>query len=139
CRHRAVRQRPRLCLPFPGVAGDGRRGRRPEPGPGPPARARHAGRRHPAGGAVRRAADRKSTRLNSSHVKISYAVFGLKKKTTRVKYDASLAATNAKLPETDALKSAPRKCDTTGPSQQSKNRHNNGFPTLTHAMRDVTS
>src|SRR5690606_36906082 len=27
--------------------------------------------------------DRKSTRLNSSHVKISYAVFGLKKKTQR--------------------------------------------------------
>src|SRR5207302_9253160 len=27
--------------------------------------------------------DRKSTRLNSSHVKISYAVFCLKKKTTR--------------------------------------------------------
>src|SRR5690606_40170634 len=30
-----------------------------------------------------RALDRKSTRLNSSHVKISYAVFCLKKKTTR--------------------------------------------------------
>src|SRR5690606_40758042 len=29
--------------------------------------------------AVRKAADRKSTRLNSSHVKISYAVFCLKK------------------------------------------------------------
>src|SRR5690606_29557389 len=29
------------------------------------------------------ASDRKSTRLNSSHVKISYAVFCLKKKTTR--------------------------------------------------------
>src|SRR5690606_40243254 len=28
--------------------------------------------------------DRKSTRLNSSHVKISYAVFCLKKKTTRI-------------------------------------------------------
>src|SRR5690606_41554582 len=32
------------------------------------------------GGAQRTAADRKSTRLNSSHVKISYAVFCLKKK-----------------------------------------------------------
>src|SRR5690606_41225578 len=33
-------------------------------------------------GGIRRAAqDRKSTRLNSSHVKISYAVFCLKKKT----------------------------------------------------------
>src|SRR5690554_7564575 len=30
--------------------------------------------------------DRKSTRLNSSHVRISYAVFCLKKKTTRSKY-----------------------------------------------------
>src|SRR3989442_6020845 len=31
-----------------------------------------------------RAADRKSTRLNSSHVRISYAVFCLKKKKTNV-------------------------------------------------------
>src|SRR5690606_39801443 len=30
-------------------------------------------------------ADRKSTRLNSSHVKISYAVFCLKKKNTKIK------------------------------------------------------
>src|SRR5690554_7527326 len=30
--------------------------------------------------------DRKSTRLNSSHVRISYAVFCLKKKTTNVVY-----------------------------------------------------
>src|SRR5437868_9233609 len=37
------------------------------------------GRAAPAGGAVGRA-DRKSTRLNSSHVSISYAVFCLKKK-----------------------------------------------------------
>src|SRR5690606_40633109 len=44
--------------------------------------------RHPcaSGGAChnlaeRRSGDRKSTRLNSSHVKISYAVFCLKKKT----------------------------------------------------------
>src|SRR5207302_9917306 len=35
-------------------------------------------RRHAVPGAVRQ--DRKSTRLNSSHVKISYAVFCLKKK-----------------------------------------------------------
>src|SRR5690606_41144589 len=34
------------------------------------------------GGAVIYDKDRKSTRLNSSHVKISYAVFCLKKKTT---------------------------------------------------------
>src|SRR5690606_41790265 len=36
--------------------------------------------RHPAQLAEGRRADRKSTRLNSSHVKISYAVFCLKKK-----------------------------------------------------------
>src|SRR5436309_5863241 len=34
--------------------------------------------------AMLRAGDRKSTRLNSSHVKISYAVFCLKKKNERV-------------------------------------------------------
>src|SRR2546426_9277668 len=33
---------------------------------------------------VRRAEDRKSTRLNSSHLVISYAVFCLKKKPTRL-------------------------------------------------------
>src|SRR2546430_13513740 len=33
--------------------------------------------------------DRKSTRLNSSHSQISYAVFCLKKKNTNVKYDSS--------------------------------------------------
>ena len=31
--------------------------------------------------------DRKSTRLNSSHVKISYAVFCLKKKKTRLQHE----------------------------------------------------
>src|SRR5215475_10256250 len=39
-------------------------------------------RRHSSSSAVR-LADRKSTRLNSSHVKISYAVFCLKKKKHR--------------------------------------------------------
>src|SRR5690606_42092694 len=34
-------------------------------------------------GVIAKPVDRKSTRLNSSHVKISYAVFCLKKKTTR--------------------------------------------------------
>src|SRR5699024_12530737 len=37
--------------------------------------------------ACRMAADRKSTRLNSSHVSISYAVFCLKKKTKRGRND----------------------------------------------------
>src|SRR5436305_15268324 len=36
----------------------------------------------PAGSAGAAAVDRKSTRLNSSHVRISYAVFCLKKKNT---------------------------------------------------------
>src|SRR5690625_6299762 len=40
--------------------------------------------------ALRKDADRKSTRLNSSHVAISYAVFCLKKKTT-TRTDTSLA------------------------------------------------
>src|SRR5690606_41314284 len=35
----------------------------------------------PLGWIIDEKGDRKSTRLNSSHVKISYAVFGLKKKT----------------------------------------------------------
>src|SRR5438874_8262525 len=35
---------------------------------------------------VRARADRKSTRLNSSHVEISYAVFCLKKKNTAILY-----------------------------------------------------
>src|SRR5204863_1747951 len=52
----------------------GRRARRPaDPGP--------AGRRRGAGPEM--GSDRKSTRLNSSHVEISYAVFCLKKKKTR--------------------------------------------------------
>src|SRR4051812_49971321 len=47
------------------------------------------GRRAEAGGARERdVGDRKSTRLNSSHMSISYAVFCLKKKTT----DLTLAA-----------------------------------------------
>src|SRR5690349_22847172 len=36
--------------------------------------------------------DRKSTRLNSSHVEISYAVFCLKKKKTRIKNNLTLHA-----------------------------------------------
>src|SRR5690606_39486275 len=42
------------------------------------------------GAGARRARDRKSTRLNSSHVKISYAVFCLKKKTAREETSRSL-------------------------------------------------
>src|SRR3712207_9018762 len=42
--------------------------------------ARRHGRRADRGGDRRRGEDRKSTRLNSSHANISYAVFCLKKK-----------------------------------------------------------
>src|SRR5437667_48000 len=48
--------------------------RSPRPRPGPLLRARSG--QHPAGGGQ----DRKSTRLNSSHITSSYAVFCLKKK-----------------------------------------------------------
>src|SRR5207253_9484341 len=41
-----------------------------------------------------RTADRKSTRLNSSHVAISYAVFCLKKKTKRQQDDAPATPTH---------------------------------------------
>src|SRR3712207_8359900 len=51
----------------------------PAPGTAPPAS-------RPASPAARpRAADRKSTRLNSSHANISYAVFCLKKKKKTIK------------------------------------------------------
>src|SRR5438874_10422315 len=54
-----------------------RHGRRCQPGDGACTGAvRSGGRRH-------RLVDRKSTRLNSSHVEISYAVFCLKKKKTK--------------------------------------------------------
>src|SRR5690606_41958513 len=53
--------------------GAGRNGRREQPRPG----------RRPGVG------DRKSTRLNSSHVKISYAVFCLKKKKQQLTYTNS--------------------------------------------------
>src|SRR5947209_10890112 len=46
----------------------------------PRARASHLGRR-------RRRRDRKSTRLNSSHANISYAVFCLKKKKKQIQQD----------------------------------------------------
>src|SRR2546428_7470425 len=67
--------------------------RRPDPGLGRPAEIEHeerealAERRDEPGHALRlahRDADRKSTRLNSSHDQISYAVFCLKKKKKRV-------------------------------------------------------
>src|SRR5690349_22227779 len=45
-------------------------------------------------GGVRPPGDRKSTRLNSSHVEISYAVFCLKKKTERLAVNVSVIYEN---------------------------------------------
>src|SRR5699024_12232066 len=52
---------------------------RPRPVAGVGGRQQPPGGTHRAHGLPRRGADRKSTRLNSSHVSISYAVFCLKK------------------------------------------------------------
>src|SRR5947209_13534420 len=50
------------------------------------------------GGGVDRARDRKSTRLNSSHANISYAVFCLKKKkNNKAVYDAQGGRMNLRL------------------------------------------
>src|SRR3712207_7139974 len=73
---------------YRGRAGEGRPAPRAQrvagdhPGPGGQVRRGHA--RRPVDPRRRRAgeADRKSTRLNSSHANISYAVFCLKKKKT---------------------------------------------------------
>src|SRR5256885_6692347 len=51
-------------------------------------RSGHRARRGAAGAAGRTGEDRKSTRLNSSHLVISYAVFCLKKK--KIKFSAIL-------------------------------------------------
>src|SRR2546430_12063276 len=73
---------------LPGCAGGGIRARaRPGRGGRRPGRRREApacAERLTGGPAVRPAGDRKSTRLNSSHSQISYAVFCLKKKNKKV-------------------------------------------------------
>src|SRR5204862_7274697 len=56
---------------------------RPPCGPGR-TRAAAANQRRTVSSAARSSGDRKSTRLNSSHVEISYAVFCLKKKKKRI-------------------------------------------------------
>src|SRR2546430_11625262 len=53
----------------------------PQPDPDPPAIDGAAQARH------RERQDRKSTRLNSSHSQISYAVFCLKKKINKIRYN----------------------------------------------------
>src|SRR3989442_10842901 len=80
-----IRRPPRSTL-FPyttlfrsvGRHGVGARGTQRQRAPSARALARHPGDRSGARGAG--VPDRKSTRLNSSHVRISYAVFCLKKK-----------------------------------------------------------
>src|SRR3712207_6857477 len=68
--------------PSRGGAGVLREDHRPnEPRP-PAARLRHPVRRRPRHAPAAGVLDRKSTRLNSSHANISYAVFCLKKKKT---------------------------------------------------------
>src|SRR3712207_7970615 len=79
---------------FQVLPGRGRRRHQGAEGAGRPVRAgavlphggHHGGERarvaRPRAGALRRRQDRKSTRLNSSHANISYAVFCLKKKKT---------------------------------------------------------
>src|SRR5436309_12559086 len=77
-------------------------GRSGAPRAAQPAGRRPRGRAAPACGTpdrdrgrARPARDRKSTRLNSSHVKISYAVFCLKKKKKKkYKNDVSYTSTN---------------------------------------------
>src|SRR5215813_13417136 len=65
----------------------------------------HVGPRAWSGATARgRPEDRKSTRLNSSHVRISYAVFCLKKKKIAAKCDAYLMQSNP--PERIAAKIA---------------------------------
>src|SRR5690606_39728986 len=69
---------------------------------GRPDLGRPGGPAHHRAGRVQRPGDRKSTRLNSSHVKISYAVFCLKKKkTTRHRAPPAAGAATARRPPLD--------------------------------------
>src|SRR5439155_18879126 len=52
--------------------------------------------------------DRKSTRLNSSHVAISYAVFCLKKKKKPIMHSPSHSEQNADFPTLDDRERSPR-------------------------------
>src|SRR5690606_39975709 len=69
------------------------------------ARQDHARRRLPgaARDGSRQVLDRKSTRLNSSHVKISYAVFCLKKKKKKKQYENYVHVQNRDLSDINLL------------------------------------
>src|SRR5690349_22477782 len=71
-----------LAQPVPGLRRDPPAGK--AAGAAPAAAAELAARSHHRAPAPGSGEDRKSTRLNSSHVEISYAVFFLKKKTTLI-------------------------------------------------------
>src|SRR3712207_7915791 len=80
------RSRSRVLLPWPpalrelGSLGPRPRGATCASSPASPGRGRPRETRAPADTGQKRTRDRKSTRLNSSHANISYAVFCLKKK-----------------------------------------------------------
>src|SRR5207249_8236918 len=94
---RADRWRPRPALVRPAASRPRTRDREPlvptGGGVGPPRAA------HWSGAHALSALDRKSTRLNSSHVSISYAVFCLKKKSNR----SNQAVLNTQLAQTHYL------------------------------------
>src|SRR5258705_2768511 len=85
-----IRRPPRSTLfPYTTLFRSARRGTAPL-GPAASTRSRPGPRADRLGGAHRRGGqDRKSTRLNSSHLGISYAVFCLKKKKTTHPYALS--------------------------------------------------
>src|SRR5438270_2564762 len=75
----------------------------------PAARAERRQARHPGPPGGRR--DRKSTRLNSSHSQISYAVFCLKKKKNREKNERLFAKSNTFWAEQGTLITMTRPCN----------------------------
>src|SRR5690606_41595153 len=80
-----IRRPPRSTLfPYTTLFRSVRQADRLVPAPAAEAR-RHGARGQPRDSARAAPRDRKSTRLNSSHVKISYAVFCLKKKKNKYK------------------------------------------------------
>src|SRR2546430_3069730 len=93
-----IRRPPRSTLfPYTTLFRSQRRQRRPGRRDEPPAAARHRGLAGPPllGPDRLVSGDRKSTRLNSSHSQISYAVFCLKKKNEAIRIDSTIVALDA--------------------------------------------
>src|SRR3712207_6874942 len=108
-RRRARHRRARTGRPYAG--GPGRRGRG---GAGDRAGREVPGRadgRGPARGRER-AGDRKSTRLNSSHANISYAVFCLKKKKKRTNLSSLMSNTDNTKTDSQPIRETRRYCAT---------------------------